>query len=162
MLWTGCKSASVAASVAATGPVSEGLNNALKESAAMYIPFKFCCPARHDLSFFIDHSCRRSEARSTAICIMSLTQPVSGNVKYDDAPHLSFTTTVPPNVEKDTIIVAAASPGSDPRRSLAGADNWFLSDFWAFNYLLKGLGLRQTWLTLVVSTGSAWMLCQGL
>jgi hypothetical protein len=28
-------------------------------------------------------------------------------------------------------------------------DSWFLSDFCAFNYLLKGLGSRQTWISAV-------------
>jgi hypothetical protein len=31
-------------------------------------------------------------------------------------------------------------------------DGWFISDFYAFNYLFRGLGMEQTWLTAVEPT----------
>ncbi|KAF0316878.1 hypothetical protein GQ607_015891 [Colletotrichum asianum] len=45
----------------------------------------------------------------------------------------------------DSIMIAAASPdvhGASPQD-----DGWFLSDMYAFNYLFKGLGASQVWLT---------------
>ncbi|KAL2760219.1 hypothetical protein ACRALDRAFT_1067179 [Sodiomyces alcalophilus JCM 7366] len=57
----------------------------------------------------------------------------------------SFISSTPPVVEENTIIIAAASPtvtAGHPQ-----SDGWFLSDFYAFNYLLKGLGSSQLWLT---------------
>ncbi|KAJ5719790.1 hypothetical protein N7493_007368 [Penicillium malachiteum] len=62
----------------------------------------------------------------------------------ESLPSLFFSTTVPV-IHQDTIIVAATHPNiktADPTN-----DGWFISDFYAFNFLLKGLGSRQTWLT---------------
>ncbi|KAJ5669297.1 hypothetical protein N7462_010367 [Penicillium macrosclerotiorum] len=59
-------------------------------------------------------------------------------------PSLFFSTTVPV-IYPNTIIVAATHPNiktANPRD-----DGWFISDFYAFNFLLKGLGAKQTWLT---------------
>ncbi|KAJ6024830.1 hypothetical protein N7540_005627 [Penicillium herquei] len=59
-------------------------------------------------------------------------------------PSLFFSTTVPV-IYSNTIIVAATHPNiktANPRD-----DGWFISDFYAFNFLLKGLGAKQTWLT---------------
>ncbi|KAL2757910.1 hypothetical protein ACRALDRAFT_2025598 [Sodiomyces alcalophilus JCM 7366] len=53
----------------------------------------------------------------------------------------------PPVVEENSIIVAAASP--DITTGTPDGDGRFLSDFYAFNYLLRGLGSSQTWLTAV-------------
>ncbi|KAE8156643.1 hypothetical protein BDV40DRAFT_280537 [Aspergillus tamarii] len=56
-----------------------------------------------------------------------------------------FLTSTPPVIHDNTIIVAVTHP-----TVLTGhgtKDGWFLSDFYAFNYLLKGLGSSQTWLT---------------
>ncbi|KAI2630629.1 hypothetical protein GGR54DRAFT_635236 [Hypoxylon sp. NC1633] len=58
---------------------------------------------------------------------------------------LTFSTSTPPVVHENTIIVAAAAPNvfkGHPKK-----DGWFLSDFYAFNYILKGLGSSQLWLT---------------
>ncbi|KAF4976147.1 hypothetical protein FZEAL_7166 [Fusarium zealandicum] len=68
----------------------------------------------------------------------------SGDV-HRDAPPRSYVTTAPPIVETDTIIVGVASPTIT--LGYPSRDGWFLSDFYAFNYLLKGLGSKQTWLT---------------
>src|SRR5687767_6957573 len=70
--------------------------------------------------------------------------------RYDRerVPPVSFITTTVPAVYNDTFIVAATHPnvrGGHPNR-----DGWFLSDFYAFNYLLKGLGFSQVWLTAAV------------
>lgn len=67
-------------------------------------------------------------------------------------PHTTpptFATRTPPVIRKDTIIVAVASPDIDSGSDIK--DGWFLSDFYAFNCLLKGLGKSQTWLTAAVS-----------
>jgi hypothetical protein len=64
--------------------------------------------------------------------------------------HATFTTTCPPIIEEDAIIIGIASPNfadSDP----AACDGWFLSDFYAFNYLFKGCGSEQVWISPVVS-----------
>ena len=64
-----------------------------------------------------------------------------------------------PEIFDNTIVVAAAHPTL--RHAHAKSDGWFLSDFYAFNYLLKGVGHRgdqvrnipgQVWLTASVST----------
>lgn len=60
----------------------------------------------------------------------------------------SFVTKTPPNIDRNTVIVAVASP--DLESGIQSRDGWFLSDFYAFNYLSKGLGHSQTWLTAVV------------
>ncbi|KAJ5710637.1 hypothetical protein N7488_004793 [Penicillium malachiteum] len=65
-------------------------------------------------------------------------------MKPELAPNLFLSTTVPV-VQENTIIVAATHPNlraGDPTE-----DGWFLSDFYAFNYLFKGLGRKQVWLT---------------
>lgn len=54
-----------------------------------------------------------------------------------------------PKVYDDTIILAATHPG--PHQSNQRSDGFFISDFYAFNYLLNGLGKSQTWLTRAVS-----------
>ncbi|KAF3804146.1 hypothetical protein GCG54_00000495 [Colletotrichum gloeosporioides] len=59
--------------------------------------------------------------------------------------NVSFPTTTPPRVTPDTIIIGAAAPNIE--KGHPTLDGWFLSDFYAFNYLLKGLGSRQVWLT---------------
>ena len=53
-------------------------------------------------------------------------------------------------VHENTIILGATHPTlstADPKD-----DGWFISDFYAFNYLFKGLGMQQTWLTAVELT----------
>ncbi|KAJ5222803.1 uncharacterized protein N7469_009043 [Penicillium citrinum] len=57
----------------------------------------------------------------------------------------TFTSSTLPCIYRDTIVLAATHP------TVASAgikdDGWFISDFYAFNYLLKGHGKEQTWLT---------------
>ncbi|KAJ3941735.1 uncharacterized protein N0V96_008449 [Colletotrichum fioriniae] len=57
----------------------------------------------------------------------------------------SFVTKTPPNIDDNTVIVAVASP--DLETGVQSRNGRFLSDFYAFNYLFKGLGHSQTWLT---------------
>lgn len=57
----------------------------------------------------------------------------------------AFITHTLPTIHDKTIIVAATHPTvqtGDQRK-----DGWFLSDFYAFNYLLNGSAEDQTWLT---------------
>lgn len=61
----------------------------------------------------------------------------------------SFVTKTPPNIDDNTVIVAVASP--DLETGVQSRNGRFLSDFYAFNYLFKGLGHSQTWLTAAVS-----------
>ncbi|KAE8147221.1 hypothetical protein BDV25DRAFT_132258 [Aspergillus avenaceus] len=56
-----------------------------------------------------------------------------------------FITSTIPTIHHNTIIVAATHPTVSSGRQVR--DGWFLSDFYAFNYLLKDQGLEQTWLT---------------
>ncbi|KAJ3542758.1 hypothetical protein NM208_g3929 [Fusarium decemcellulare] len=60
-------------------------------------------------------------------------------------PSTSFITHTVPVIYENSIIVAASHPNVNQGHLCA--DGWFLSDFYAFNYLLKGLGETQTWLT---------------
>ncbi|KOS43337.1 hypothetical protein ACN38_g5742 [Penicillium nordicum] len=58
-----------------------------------------------------------------------------------------FISSTVPVVDENTIILGATHPTlstADPQE-----DGWFISDFYAFNYLFKGLGMQQTWLTAV-------------
>lgn len=77
-------------------------------------------------------------------------QPFVPGGAYRGSPvPLSIPSYTMPHVSHDTIILAATHPThqqSDPRD-----DGFFISDFYAFNYLLKGLGKSQTWLTKAVS-----------
>ncbi|KAH7165966.1 hypothetical protein EDB81DRAFT_878324 [Dactylonectria macrodidyma] len=61
-------------------------------------------------------------------------------------PAMYISNTVP-DIHDDTIIVAATHP--DVENGHPDRDGWFLSDFYAFNYLLKGKGASQVWLTAV-------------
>ncbi|KXG48187.1 uncharacterized protein PGRI_020570 [Penicillium griseofulvum] len=66
--------------------------------------------------------------------------------RQDKSPSMFISSTVP-IVHENTIILAV----TQPTLSTAGPqeDGWLISDFYAFNYLLKGLGMKQTWLTAV-------------
>jgi hypothetical protein len=58
-----------------------------------------------------------------------------------------FISSTVPVVHENTIILGATHPTlstASPKD-----DGWFISDFYAFNYLFKGLGMEQTWLTAV-------------
>ncbi|KAJ5333027.1 uncharacterized protein N7506_006810 [Penicillium brevicompactum] len=57
----------------------------------------------------------------------------------------TFTSSTMPIVHENTIILAATHPSI--RSAHPAQDGWFISDFYAFNYLLKGQGQKQTWLT---------------
>ncbi|KAL2682437.1 hypothetical protein Neosp_006888 [[Neocosmospora] mangrovei] len=57
----------------------------------------------------------------------------------------SFITQTPPIVFENSKIIAASHPNVNAGHPKD--EGWFLSDFYAFNYLLKGLGSSQTWLT---------------
>ncbi|KAJ5838928.1 uncharacterized protein N7525_004116 [Penicillium rubens] len=64
----------------------------------------------------------------------------------DELPSMFVSSTVPV-VYENTIILGATHPTlstADPKD-----DGWFISDFYAFNYLFRGLGMEQTWLTAV-------------
>ncbi|KAJ5843372.1 uncharacterized protein N7525_001113 [Penicillium rubens] len=64
----------------------------------------------------------------------------------DKLPSMFISSTVPV-VHENTIILGVTHPTlstASPKD-----DGWFISDFYAFNYLFKGLGMQQTWLTAV-------------
>ncbi|KAJ5827501.1 hypothetical protein N7447_004264 [Penicillium robsamsonii] len=64
----------------------------------------------------------------------------------DKLPSMFMSSTVPV-VHENTIILGATHPTlstANPKD-----DGWFISDFYAFNYLFEGLGMQQTWLTAV-------------
>ncbi|KAK3938389.1 hypothetical protein QBC46DRAFT_460248 [Diplogelasinospora grovesii] len=91
---------------------------------------------------------------------MSTRQPlVRGGHLYDPprAPKTFISSTLP-EVYENTIIVAATHPTVRTSHAIHG-DGWFLSDFYAFNYLLNGVGHPgdkdrnvpgQVWLTAAV------------
>lgn len=72
-----------------------------------------------------------------------------GKMRQRFAPLLTYPTRTPPQINADTHILAAVH--ADIREASPELDGWFLSDFYAFNLLFKGLGRSQTWLTAAVS-----------
>ncbi|KAJ5158291.1 uncharacterized protein N7500_007942 [Penicillium coprophilum] len=68
-----------------------------------------------------------------------------GHARLPDRLPSTFVSSTIPCVFDNTVILAA----THPTVSTAGPsdDGWFISDFYAFNYLLKGLGMHQTWIT---------------
>ncbi|KAJ3560512.1 hypothetical protein NPX13_g9276 [Xylaria arbuscula] len=68
-----------------------------------------------------------------------------GHRKDSRQPPLTYIAQTPPTIHPDSYILAATSP----RLSKLDEDDWFLSDFYAFNYLFKGLGSGPKWLTTV-------------
>jgi hypothetical protein len=65
-------------------------------------------------------------------------------------PCPQFITTTFPLIAENTIILGVCT--SDLEASHPEEDGWFVSDFYAFNYLLHGLGSPQTWLSAVSPT----------
>ncbi|KGO66075.1 hypothetical protein PITC_056090 [Penicillium italicum] len=68
-----------------------------------------------------------------------------GHARMPDRLPSTFVSSTVPCVFDNTVILAATHPTvstADPSE-----DGWFISDFYAFNYLLKGLGMHQTWIT---------------
>ncbi|KAK3360862.1 hypothetical protein B0T24DRAFT_643653 [Lasiosphaeria ovina] len=70
---------------------------------------------------------------------------VAGGTHKGSSHPKTFATHTFPAIHENTIIVAATHPTvqtGDQQK-----DGWFLSDFYAFNYLLNGCVADQTWLT---------------
>lgn len=121
---------------------------------------QFDGPTEHRTDHRKDQTIPREEIFShTAKIIvtekMTAQQPLVRGDVYEQEWHQhglepSFVTMTPPDIDHNTMIVAAASPSvTEGSPSL---DGWFLSDFYAFNYLFKGLGHSQTWLAAAVSS----------
>jgi len=71
---------------------------------------------------------------------------VEGGMHKGLSPHpQTFLTHTFPTIHENAIIVAATHP--TVQTGHRAKDGWFLSDFYAFNYLLKGSVADQTWLT---------------
>lgn len=64
-------------------------------------------------------------------------------------PTAGYYTKSPFVVDQDTYIVAAV--GGNYASAHPKLDGWFVSDFYAFNFLFKGLGRKQAWITGAVS-----------
>src|SRR4051812_12263252 len=74
--------------------------------------------------------------------------PVKGAVLKGAQSQSSFITHTIPDIHEDTIILAVCGvPDLDEADPKDGG--WFFSDFFAFNYLLKGLGTSQDWMACV-------------
>jgi hypothetical protein len=58
-----------------------------------------------------------------------------------------FPTHTIPNIHRDSVIIGVCGVTEDD--AAPTDDGWFLSNFFAFNYLMKGIGSLQTWLTSV-------------
>jgi len=69
--------------------------------------------------------------------------------KHQNAPGIGFITHTVPIVHHNSRIVGIC--GILKEKSNPTVDGWFLSDFFALNYLMKGLGASQTW----IATSSA-------
>ncbi|OQD60005.1 hypothetical protein PENPOL_c033G05597 [Penicillium polonicum] len=70
-----------------------------------------------------------------------------GHARQPDKLPSMFKSSTVPVVHENTIILGATHPTlstASPK-----GDGWFISDFYAFNYLFKGLGMQQTQLTAV-------------
>ncbi|KAJ5530828.1 hypothetical protein N7527_004221 [Penicillium freii] len=68
-----------------------------------------------------------------------------GHMRSPSDLPVTYTSSTVPCVYEDTIILAATHPSI--KSAHPSRDGWFISDFYAFNYLLKGQGQKQTWLT---------------
>ena len=69
---------------------------------------------------------------------------VPGGHLEDAQLPLTYISQTPPAIHPGSYILAVVStPVSD-----LPSDDWFLSDFYAFNYLFNGLGSEQKWLTV--------------
>lgn len=66
-------------------------------------------------------------------------------MKNADHPLSTYISQIPPTIHPDSYILAAAHPTAS--QAIPGKDAWFLADFYAFNYLFKGIGSRQIWLS---------------
>ncbi|KAK3360691.1 hypothetical protein B0T25DRAFT_621586 [Lasiosphaeria hispida] len=69
----------------------------------------------------------------------------TGSYKGPSSHPQTFLTHTLPEIHDNTIVVAATSPTVQTGNQTK--DGWFLSDFYAFNYLLKDAVKDQTWLT---------------
>ncbi|KAJ5834808.1 hypothetical protein N7447_000834 [Penicillium robsamsonii] len=70
---------------------------------------------------------------------------MGGYARMPDKLPSTFVSSTVPCVFDNTVILAATHPTVSTADPLD--DGWFISDFYAFNYLLKGLGMHQTWIT---------------
>lgn len=66
--------------------------------------------------------------------------------------NVCFPTTTPPVIRPGTIVVAATAPSI--AAGLSVGDESYLSDFYAFNYLLEGVAGKQVWLSTTVSVSA--------
>jgi hypothetical protein len=51
-----------------------------------------------------------------------------------------------PDIHQDTIILGVCGVQATQQCLVEDGDGWFMSDFFAFNYLLKDLGWQQVWI----------------
>ncbi|KGO46330.1 hypothetical protein PEX1_022430 [Penicillium expansum] len=74
-------------------------------------------------------------------------QPLAkgGHARMPDRLPSTFISSTVPCVSENTVILAATHPTVST--ACPKDDGWFISDFYAFNYLFKGLGMDQTWIT---------------
>ncbi|KAH6988995.1 hypothetical protein BKA56DRAFT_611282 [Ilyonectria sp. MPI-CAGE-AT-0026] len=81
------------------------------------------------------------------IAVMSSSTNLTPGAVYEGHKHLPpiIPSHTLPKIEPDSIIIGACGV----RIQECLDDNWLLSDFCAFNFLLKGLGKKQTWLSAV-------------
>lgn len=81
-----------------------------------------------------------------------------GHIRNQEWAPSIFFSFPPATIHDNCIILAATHPTvqtGDPCK-----DGWFLANFYAFNYMLKGLGSEQVWLTAAVclSPGNSLMI----
>ena len=79
---------------------------------------------------------------------MSRHDLVQGGHRRNATAPMTFVCDTPPVVFDNTHIVAVTHPTVTTGHP--EIDGWFLSDFYAFNYLYRGLGASQVWLTAAV------------
>ncbi|KAM0333195.1 hypothetical protein ACHAQA_001855 [Verticillium albo-atrum] len=70
------------------------------------------------------------------------------NMSIEPPGQTQFLTRTIPDIPRDAYIIGVCGIADDPRGesfTSPSLDGWFLSDFFAFNYLLNGVGSGQKW-----------------
>ncbi|KAI9678811.1 MAG: hypothetical protein M1817_005870 [Caeruleum heppii] len=73
-----------------------------------------------------------------------MTRPVSS-----PAHAVRFSTSCPPDIQPNTRILTLCGVNDEADGASPQEDGWFLSDFYLFHHLLRGIGPQQSWFTMV-------------
>ncbi|KAJ5487572.1 hypothetical protein N7530_001872 [Penicillium desertorum] len=110
--------------------------------------------ARESWKEFADRPVWGWQEISNTLALMII--PNAGSGKFPSS--LSLCSTQGPSTRPSSVVSSVVEGSIAPKRKSASEtanpkdDGWFISDFYAFNYLFRGLGMEQTWLTAVEPT----------